>query len=171
MVGDAEAIDQERDAVERRVQEERDRPEGREQQWRDHEADADPGQGRPFEARGGLASQDLVAGRDRGDVPEDGRDARGGRGTLEQARATQEDEIRRQAGQDHRGRAEGRAEEHHAMVSQPIGQQPEHGREDQLRRVERDVQRGKRGRGHDRTAMVGELREVRGAASRPSGRC
>ena len=97
-------------------------------------------QGRRFEARRGLASQDLVAGRDRGDVPKDRR-ACSRRSRHPRAGACHRGaRNRRQAGQDHRGRPEGRTEQHDPMVSQPVGEHPEHRREDQLRGVERDVE-------------------------------
>ena len=75
---DAVAVDQERHAVERRVQEERGGAEGREQERRDRRSPTPmPGQRRPLEPCRGLAPEDLVAG---------GRRARCSRGSTGRSR-------------------------------------------------------------------------------------
>ena len=85
--------------------------------------------------------------------------------------AAEDDEVRRQAGQDHGDRPEDRAEEHDPVVAEPVGQDPEDRREDQLGDVER------RGEEADDVAAHRPGRRARGAwrgrapASRPSGRC
>ena len=124
-VADAELVDQERDAVDAGVEEERVGPDGLEQLGSDDEPDAQAGQRGALEAGGGLAPQHLAAGGGQGDEPENRRDARGGRGPLEQARGAEDRQARRQPGQDRRNRAEHRSVEHHAVVAEPVGQDAE----------------------------------------------
>ena len=81
---DAAPVDQERDAIDDRVQEEGILPEPREQRRSDDEPEAQAGERRALEASGRLAAQELVPGGRERDEAEDRRDARGGRGTFEQ---------------------------------------------------------------------------------------
>ena len=84
---DAEPVDQERDAVDDRVEEERGRAERREEQRRDREPDPDPGQRRALEPGRRLAPEHLAAGgRDR-DVAR-GSTARSRRSTRPRAAAS-----------------------------------------------------------------------------------
>jgi hypothetical protein len=157
---DAEAIDQERHPVEEGVEEERGWAKGAEQERCDREPNAEAGQRRALETRSRLAPEQLVAGgRDR-DIAEDRGHARGSRGSLEEPRRAEQDEVRRQARQDYRDRPEHRAEQHHSVVAEPVGQDTEHRRQEQLGQEERRREEPQRRRRDRLAAMLGQLGEI-----------
>ena len=126
----------------------------------DRDAGAEPEQRGPLEARRHLAAEQLVGrGGDR-DEPEDRWDAGRRRCALQPARSAEHEEIGRQAGQDHRRRTECRPEQHHPVVPDAVGQDPEGRGEDQLRDIEHRVEEREGRRGDRLAAMLGKLGEV-----------
>ncbi len=171
VVLDAEAIDQERPAVQHGIEQEGRRPEGLEELGRDDEASPEPGQRRALEASRGATPERLVARRGHGDEAEDRGHRCGRRGALEDARATEQRDVGGEGGEDDRDGTEDRPVEHHPMVAEPVGQDPEERGEDQLGQEER--------RREDADDLAVDTGRVRTATGRPgrtpasprSGRC
>jgi hypothetical protein len=151
----APAVDGERADVDRRVQEEGGSPEDRIEQRRRKRPAADAGDRRQLEAGGRAPTQALVLHRRHGDEAEDAGHAGRCRRALEHARAAEQPQVGRQAGDDDGDCAEDRSPLHHSVVAQPVGQQAEYRAQHQLRPIERGVERGEGDRRHLRAAMVG----------------
>ena len=133
-VMDSESIDQERHAIEQRVEEERDRPDDIDQLDAEDRAESEARECRGLEPGRRPATQRLVAGSPDGEVAEDRRDARGaGRAfqdprsgeDQEDGRRADDQEERREPGQDHGHGSEDRAEEHDAVVAVAVSHHAE----------------------------------------------
>ena len=107
-LGDAVAVDEERDEIDERVREERIGPSAWNSEPADDEARHQPGERRRLEAGDRLAPQQLVAGGGEGDEAEDRRDGGRRRGALEQAGEPDDRQAHRERGDDHGDRAERR---------------------------------------------------------------
>ena len=153
-------VDQERHAVDHGVHEEGRRSDRLEKLWRDDEPDAEPGQCRALEPGGGLPAQELVARRREGDEAQDRWDAGGRGGALEQARHPEDRKLCRQPGHHDRYPAEDRAVEHDPVVPEPIRQDPEDRRQDQLGQVEGGREEPDDRGVHDRAAVVWQVGQV-----------
>ena len=128
----AEPVDEERDRVDAGVEEEPlaaehvvDQP-GRDQ------AGTETGERGALEPGRRPTAEELVAGRGHRDEAEDRRDRGGRRGALEEARATDQRQVRGQPREHHGDATEERSELHHAVMAESVRQDPERRGEDQF---------------------------------------
>ncbi len=159
---DAVAIDQERDAVDERVQEEGDRTEGREQERRESRS----------RHRTRQASRPRIGPPPCPGAPRSlrwrGRCSRGWTGRSRRSTRPRavgshpgSDMFVVRPGEDHGDRAEDRAEQHHPVVAEPVRQHAEERRQDELREIERVEWSRASVVGCDhRTAVLGQLCQV-----------